>query len=58
MPDSLPTMSPSLCSLSQYEIVITTYSILAKEIPIQKEEIDVAEDCLVQVIEMCKTDLK
>uniref|UniRef100_A0A8C6XS36 Transcription termination factor 2 n=1 Tax=Naja naja TaxID=35670 RepID=A0A8C6XS36_NAJNA len=27
--------------LSQYEIVITTYSILAKEIPIQKEEIDV-----------------
>uniref|UniRef100_A0A8C6XPA4 Transcription termination factor 2 n=1 Tax=Naja naja TaxID=35670 RepID=A0A8C6XPA4_NAJNA len=26
--------------LSQYEIVITTYSILAKEIPIQKEEID------------------
>ncbi|KAL7983448.1 hypothetical protein Chor_000324, partial [Crotalus horridus] len=34
--------------LSQYEIVITTYSILAKEIPIQKEEIDVAEDCLAQ----------
>ncbi|XP_070799895.1 transcription termination factor 2 [Pituophis catenifer annectens] len=34
--------------LSQYEIVITTYSILAKEIPIQKEETDVAEDCLVQ----------
>ncbi|XP_026537551.1 transcription termination factor 2 isoform X1 [Notechis scutatus] len=34
--------------LSQYEIVITTYSILAKEIPIQKEEIDVAEDCLLQ----------
>ncbi|XP_032075789.1 transcription termination factor 2 isoform X2 [Thamnophis elegans] len=34
--------------LSQNEIVITTYSILAKEIPVQKEEVDVAEDCLVQ----------
>lgn len=58
MPGSLLTISPCLCSLSQYEIVITTYSILAKEIPIQKEETDVAEDCLVQVTEMCKNDFK
>ncbi|XP_070606136.1 transcription termination factor 2 [Erythrolamprus reginae] len=34
--------------LSQNDIVITTYTILAKEIPVQKEKIDVAEDCLVQ----------
>lgn len=27
-----------LCSLSTYDIVITTYSLLAKEIPTQKEE--------------------
>lgn len=58
MPGSLLTISPCLCSLSQYEIVITTYSILAKEIPIQKEETDVPEDCLVQVTEMCKNDFK
>lgn len=27
-----------LCSLSTYDIVITTYNLLAKEIPTQKEE--------------------
>ncbi|XP_013924781.1 PREDICTED: transcription termination factor 2-like [Thamnophis sirtalis] len=48
MPDFLLTISPCLCSLSQNEIVITTYSILAKEIPVQKKEVDVAEDCVVQ----------
>lgn len=53
MPGFLLTISPCLCSLSQNEIVITTYSILAKEIPVQKEEVDVAEDCLVQVTVMC-----
>lgn len=38
------------CSLSGYDIVITTYSILGKEIPTHKEEAEVAaEDYVVQV---------
>lgn len=38
------------CSLSGYDIVITTYSILGKEIPTHKEEAEVAaKDSVVQV---------
>ncbi|XP_063161697.1 transcription termination factor 2 [Candoia aspera] len=43
-----PSRIKNTSILSQYEIVITTYSILAKEIPTQKEQIGVAEDRLVQ----------
>ncbi|KAJ6662260.1 hypothetical protein lerEdw1_012423 [Lerista edwardsae] len=44
-----PGRNKNTTALSDYDIVVTTYSILAKEIPTQKEEAEVAaEDLLVQ----------
>ncbi|XP_066476167.1 transcription termination factor 2 isoform X2 [Tiliqua scincoides] len=44
-----PSRNKNTTALSEFDIVVTTYSILAKEIPTQKEEAEVAaEDFFVQ----------